>query len=301
MLALNGLDVLGADAHSEDNGVALAEFPVANSFGGPVNWDKVRADVELAVAGRLAVRARLAERARVYGRRRKVALTWAPFDRKVVTDNDASEAATVIEVRAPDAVGLLYRITSALAELDLDIRSAKVQTLGDHVVDAFYVRDLSGGKVEAPAPRRGRAGSAPRPARMSDYDFDLLAGGTARRGSLAAQQGDRTVPLQLVGTGSGRQPLTWSTTQQAASPVEERERGSRHRQVVQQREGVRVHITRFRPGRLRPLLGYPGPGFPLVGRGAARRVRHRARSEGQRGAERPGRLTPLQPSTGSPA
>jgi len=151
VLALNGLDVLGANAHSEDNGVALAEFTVANSFGGPVNWDKVRADVELAVAGRLAVRARLAERARVYGRRRKVALTWAPFDRKVVTDNDASEAATVIEVRAPDAVGLLYRVTSALAEMDLDIRSAKIQTLGDHVVDAFYVRDLSGGKVEAPA------------------------------------------------------------------------------------------------------------------------------------------------------
>ena len=88
--SLHGLDVLGANAHSEDNGVALAEFTVANSFGGPVNWDKVRADVELAVAGRLAVRARLAERARVYGRRRKVALTWAPFDRKVVTDNDAS-------------------------------------------------------------------------------------------------------------------------------------------------------------------------------------------------------------------
>ena len=57
----------------------------------------------------------------------------------------------MIEVRAPDAVGLLYRVTSALAEMDLDIRSAKVQTLGDHVVDAFYVQDLSGGKVEAPA------------------------------------------------------------------------------------------------------------------------------------------------------
>jgi [protein-PII] uridylyltransferase len=44
-------------------------------------------------------------------------------------------------------VGLLYRLTRALAELDLDIRSAKVQTLGALVIDAFYVRDGAGQKV----------------------------------------------------------------------------------------------------------------------------------------------------------
>jgi [protein-PII] uridylyltransferase len=34
-----------------------------------------------------------------------------------------------------------------LAELGLDIRSAKVQTLGPQVVDTFYVTDASGAKV----------------------------------------------------------------------------------------------------------------------------------------------------------
>ena len=62
-------------------------------------------------------------------------------------DNDASPRATVIEVRAPDAVGLLYRVTASMAELEIDIRSAKIQTLGDHVVDAFYVRDAAGAKI----------------------------------------------------------------------------------------------------------------------------------------------------------
>ena len=67
-------------------------------------------------------------------------------------DNSASNDATVIDVDAPDAIGMLYRITRALTDLDLDIRSAKVQTLGGHVVDAFYVRDRSGQKiVEKPA------------------------------------------------------------------------------------------------------------------------------------------------------
>jgi len=35
----------------------------------------------------------------------------------------------------------------ASSEFDLDIRSARVQTLGHHVVDAFYVRDSTGLKV----------------------------------------------------------------------------------------------------------------------------------------------------------
>ena len=65
-------------------------------------------------------------------------------------DNAASNDATVIDIEAPDAIGLLYRITRALSDLDLDIRSAKVQTLGTHVVDAFYVRDRVGHKLEQP-------------------------------------------------------------------------------------------------------------------------------------------------------
>ena len=69
-------------------------------------------------------------------------------ERTTVTfDNDASGDATVIDVEAPDGVGMLYRITEALSDLDLDIRSAKVQTLGAHVVDAFYVVHRSGAKI----------------------------------------------------------------------------------------------------------------------------------------------------------
>ena len=154
VLALNGLDVLAANAHSDDAGVALCEFTVVNTLAGDsaIHWDKVHSDIERALAGRLAVRARLAERAHVYGRGRSTKPSPVPWDRtatshSVQIDNEMSAGATVLEVRAPNSVGLLYRITSTMAELDLDIRSAKIQTLGDHVVDAFYVRDSSGAKL----------------------------------------------------------------------------------------------------------------------------------------------------------
>ncbi|MDP9441042.1 MAG: hypothetical protein M3P34_02425, partial [Actinomycetota bacterium] len=50
-------------------------------------------------------------------------------------------------VRAPDGVGVLHRITAALAGCGLDVREARVSTLGHEVVDAFYVVDAAGAKV----------------------------------------------------------------------------------------------------------------------------------------------------------
>ncbi len=100
------------------------------------------------LAGRLALEARLADRARTYGIRPRP--SPHKIEPRVHLDNSASADATVVEVHAPDAIGVLYRITRALADLDLDITFAKVQTLGSEVVDVFYVRDSQGSKLEDP-------------------------------------------------------------------------------------------------------------------------------------------------------
>lgn len=145
VLALNGLDVLSAAAYSNDDGMALQVFRVESSLGPTIAWDRVVRDLEKALDGRLALEARLRERAKTYARTaRSPEQPQAP---SVTFDNEVSEVATVVEVRAPDRIGVLYRITRAISELDLDIRSAKVQTLGKDVVDAFYLRGSDGAKV----------------------------------------------------------------------------------------------------------------------------------------------------------
>jgi len=148
VLALHGLEVLAAAAHS-GQGRALAQFQVTDPFRDELPWPRVVADLELALQGRLALSARLAERARTYGRTRRVPSVGRPAA-TVRFDDEASAEATVIDVHATDGIGVLYRITWALAELDLDIRSAKVQTLGAQVVDAFYVSDGRGGRITDP-------------------------------------------------------------------------------------------------------------------------------------------------------
>jgi [protein-PII] uridylyltransferase len=148
VLALHGLGVLDAAVTGLD-GMALEVLRVESDLGTAIAWEKVTDDLERVLEGRLALQARLAERARVYGGRPRRGPVHEPP--RVVVDNRASRDATVIEVHAVDGIGVLYRITRALSELDLNIVSAKVQTLGERVVDAFYVRDVQGQKVTDPA------------------------------------------------------------------------------------------------------------------------------------------------------
>ncbi len=150
VLSLHGLDVIGAEAHSDEplvgkEGMAANEFRVVPPKDG-IRWERIVADLERALRGELAIEARLAERARTY-RRRKSTSAMPAAAPSVRLDNEASSNATVIEVRAPDKVGILHRITKALGEVGLDIRHAKIQTLGNEVVDTFYVRNADRQKV----------------------------------------------------------------------------------------------------------------------------------------------------------
>ncbi len=144
VLSLHGLDVISARAHSDEQGMAAAQFRIAADG---IDRAAVQADLHRALARQLAIEARLAERARTYRRRRRRTQAKLPDAPTVTFDDAASSNATVLEVHGPTSIGILYRITKTLAELGLDIRHASVQTIGMEVVDTFYVRTSTGGLV----------------------------------------------------------------------------------------------------------------------------------------------------------
>ena len=69
----------------------------------------------------------------------------AALDPAVVVRPEASEQATVLEVRTADRPGVVYLVCSALAALDVAVRSAHVDTLGPQAVDVFYLQESSAG------------------------------------------------------------------------------------------------------------------------------------------------------------
>ena len=148
VLALRGTSVLAADAATCADGLVLDVFTVSGAYGMPVaseRWSEVAADVQAALEGRVPLRDLLG--ARVMEPEEAEAI-------HVSVDNAASQFFSVVEVRAPDQVGLLYRITRALHELGLDIHHAKIATYPEGALDVFYVWDLSGEKLDEPGARR---------------------------------------------------------------------------------------------------------------------------------------------------
>ena len=147
VLALHGGSVLEAHAHTRADGTAVDTFTIVlPEHATPSWWVTVEGDLVEAVAGRIAVRARVA-RKRATEHRRLAKLP--PVETAVSTSRDAAGRATLVEVRTIDRVGVLYRIASALAELELDLVVAKVGTFGHEAHDVFTVRDGHGQPLDA--------------------------------------------------------------------------------------------------------------------------------------------------------
>jgi [protein-PII] uridylyltransferase len=70
---------------------------------------------------------------------------------EVTVDNNLSSRYTVVEVSGLDRPGLLRDLTGSLSSLNLNIGSAHIVTFGEKAVDSFYVTDLTGQKINAPA------------------------------------------------------------------------------------------------------------------------------------------------------
>ncbi|MFJ2218332.1 [protein-PII] uridylyltransferase [Streptomyces sp. NPDC101062] len=134
-------------ASGRTTGVLLLSWRVAAAYGSLPQAARLRADLVRALDGSLDIPARLAEREAAYPRRRGVK---APPPRVTVAPT-ASRHATVIEVRAQDAPGLLHRIGRALEDARVMVRSAHVSTLGANAVDAFYVTSDRGRPLTAEA------------------------------------------------------------------------------------------------------------------------------------------------------
>ena len=146
ILTLNQLDIRKARTDTKKNGVAFQTFEVAALKPKmEISWEKVMGDLKKALQGRLALDYRLALHAADHKRKKRTAPTKPD---EVVVDNHSSDQYTIIEVYTTDRPDLLYAITRAMLDLQLQVFLAKISTRIDQVADIFYVLTREGKRVE---------------------------------------------------------------------------------------------------------------------------------------------------------
>ncbi len=139
-LSLEGFDIASAEGHSM-RGARAAEI-----FVGVDTFDRLATDdgrahaartIEGVLAGSVSVYEGIAARRAAYAAGSRMPTSAE----RVTIVQDASEEATVVEVFAPDEIGLLAVVARVFADLGLDVTLAKVSTTGELAVDVFYVQE----------------------------------------------------------------------------------------------------------------------------------------------------------------
>ncbi len=146
-LALHNLNIVSADVYSSGD-IAVEKIKAVSPFNRETNWTRFEVDLRKAIDDRSYLERRIAEKTSSNSRKRRSVAESAKIPPRVTIYDDASDRATVVEVCGPDEVGTLYRLTAVIASMDLNIAHAKALTIGDDVVDTFYIVDKSGSSIE---------------------------------------------------------------------------------------------------------------------------------------------------------
>ncbi|MGW8195030.1 MAG: ACT domain-containing protein, partial [Desulforhopalus sp.] len=148
VMALNNLTVVKAQIFTWADNTVVDVIDVKPTEGltfADVDWAGLNEQLDLAIAHRMGLSHRLYRKlSTTYGRRNQLVGDVAS---KVVIDNNSSEKYSVIEVYAPDTPGQLYHITQAMADFGLNIHKAYIATEVEQLIDAFYVLDSRGMKL----------------------------------------------------------------------------------------------------------------------------------------------------------
>jgi [protein-PII] uridylyltransferase len=149
-LSAAGLNILGAQIFTRADGIVLDTFFVNDARTGNLaerdQREKFAAYLEGVMTGEKVDLPGLI--ARQAARTKYSAYLGERIGTRIRLDNEVSEGRTVIEIETEDRLGLLYTISQTLAELGLDISTARIVTERGAAIDNFYVSDaIEGGKI----------------------------------------------------------------------------------------------------------------------------------------------------------
>src|SRR6266699_607670 len=138
------LNILGADVFPRGDSVVLGIFRVCDTKGRPVTDPRDVELVEQALQRALEDESfdflSLIEKAKRQSRR---VLPGIEFPTRIAIDNKTHPTYTLIEIQAPDRIGLLYDVLSCLDRENILIPLSRINTQAGAAIDTLYVVDGS--------------------------------------------------------------------------------------------------------------------------------------------------------------
>jgi len=145
----SGINVLGADIYTRADSLVLDIFKVSNHRNEPLPRERERAKFEARLRELLpAPGSRLVPAPRrPAAPRRRMEEIEEDLPVWVVVNNNAHPPCTIIEVQAPDRLGLLYHLLRAISHGGISIEAARIATEQKAALDVFYLRTKEGEKI----------------------------------------------------------------------------------------------------------------------------------------------------------
>ncbi len=143
--SLNHLNILEAQIHTWENGIALDTFFIEDRTKDiERRLNKFKRDLGEIINDRIHLKNLIIQSRSLKDIKPKVSPIAKP---EIKINNEESDFYTIIEITGEDRSGILYELTQTLTDHGCNIQFAKISTIGNRILDIFYIQDEWGEKI----------------------------------------------------------------------------------------------------------------------------------------------------------